>query len=71
MVFLMLPGKIVLLFPKNTVFVFGHKMENDLSQKLPRNIILSVCLVKMRFFFSLNMILLIGQMQRQSSAPNT
>lgn len=51
MVFLMLPGKIVLLFPKNRVFLFGHKMEDDLSQKLHRNIILSVCLVKMRIFF--------------------
>ena len=51
MVFLMLPGKIVLFFPKNRVFLFGHKMEDDLSQKLHRNIILSVCLVKMRIFF--------------------
>ena len=64
MVFLMLPGKIVLLFPKNRVFLFGPKMEDDLSQKLHRNIILSVCLVKMRIFFFLNMILLFRQMQR-------
>lgn len=64
MVFLMLPGKIALLFPKNRVFLFGHKMEDDLSQKLHRNIILSVCLVKMRIFFFLNMILLFRQMQR-------
>ena len=64
MVFLMLPGKIVLLFPKNRVFLFGHKMEDDFSQKLHRNIILSVCLVKMRIFFFLNMILLFRQMQR-------
>ena len=54
MIFLVLSGKMV-FFSKNLILLFRWKLKDDLSQTIHRNMIFSVYLVKMVFFFPTNM----------------
>ena len=52
-----LTGKMI-FFPKSLSFLFKHKIKNDLSQNLHKNVSLFVCLKKMIFIYLINMILI-------------
>ena len=51
MIFLVLSGKMIFIFPENMILLFRRKMKDHLSQKIHGNIICSVCSVKMVIFF--------------------
>ena len=55
--FLVLSGKMVLLFPENMTLFFRWKIKDNLSQKIHRNIIFSVYSVKMVLLFPTDIIL--------------
>ena len=46
MIFLVLSGKMIFLFPENIILFFGRKMKDDLSQEIHGNTIFSVCMYK-------------------------
>ena len=46
MIFLVLSGKMIFLFPKNMIFFFRWKMKDDLSQKIHGNLIFSATVLK-------------------------
>ena len=50
MIFLVLSGKTIFLFPKNMILFFRHKRKDDLSQKIPGNIMFSSNVWKRRSF---------------------
>ena len=47
MIFLVLLGKMIFLFPENMIFLLGWKMKDDLSQKNTRKYIFFKCSEKM------------------------
>ena len=53
MIFLVLPGKIIFLFPKNTIWHLRRKLKDDLPQRNTRNIVLIIIFFK--FFFKDNL----------------
>ena len=50
MIFLILSGKVIFLFPENTILFFRQKMKDGLSQKIHGNMILSSNVLKRRSF---------------------
>ena len=46
MIFLVLPGKMIFLFPENMILFFRQKMKDDLSQEIHGNMIFSVYMYK-------------------------
>ena len=52
MIFLILSGKVIFLFPENIIFFFRQKMKDGLSQKKKKNgnMILSSNVLKRRSF---------------------
>ena len=57
MIFLILSGKMIFLFPESKTLPFTTKMKGKLFEKIHGNMICSVYLVKMVFLFPKNMIL--------------
>ena len=53
MIFLVLSGKMIFLFPENMVLFFRQKMKDDLSKKIHGNMIFSSNFLK-RWFFQKN-----------------
>ena len=46
MIFLVLSGKMIFLFPENMILFFRQKMKDDLSQEIHGNMIFSVYMCK-------------------------
>ena len=46
MIFLVLSGKMIFLFPENMILFFRHERKDDLSQKIPGNMIFSLIVLK-------------------------
>ena len=50
MIFLVLSGKVLFLFPENMILLFRHKKKDDLSQKNTGNMIFSSDVLKKMVF---------------------